>query len=84
MPKKKATKTVKASNPTPKKVVKAPTPASKKAKTTKGSSKSVATKDIVGFRLRMTPGTHKLLVKMASKEGVSQNTLINNLIKDAE
>ena len=73
MPKKKTTKTAKAVKSSPKKV-----------STKKASKVAKVAKEMVGFRLRMSPSTHKQLVKMATKEGVSQNTLINNLIKETK
>jgi predicted HicB family RNase H-like nuclease len=69
MPKKKASKTVT-------KTAKAP---AKKQTTT-----PVAAKGSVGFRLRMSPATHKQLVKLAARQGISQNTLLNQLIQDAK
>ena len=78
MPKKKASKTAKSA-------------ATKKASVKKGVAKKavkgvkpVGAKDVVGYRLRMDPGTHKQLVKMAAQKGVSQNTMINLLIHDAK
>jgi predicted HicB family RNase H-like nuclease len=73
MPKKKTSKSVtkKAKAPVKKKAVQTtPTP--------------VAVKGAVGFRLRMAPATHKQLVKLAAQQGVSQNTVLNQLIQDAK
>ena len=84
MPKKKASKVVKGAKKKAKVATKAAAPVKKKvAKAVKGP-KPVAAKGSVGFRLRMNPATHKQLTKMASQEGVSQNTLINKLIQDAK
>ena len=74
MPKKKTSKAVpakKAKAPV-KKVVKSATPV---AVTVAGS---------VGFRLRMSPANHKQLLKLAKQNGVSQNTMLNQLIQDAK
>ena len=76
MPKKKASKVARSAA---KKKAKAPV---KKA-AAKGV-KPVGATDVVGYRLRMNASTHKHLVKMAAQKGVSQNTMINQLIHDAK
>ena len=86
MPKKKTSKIVKG---IAKKTAKAPAkksaaPVKKKTATAKAGPKPVAAKGSVGFRLRMNPGTHKHLLKMAQQKGVSQNTMLNQLIIDAK
>jgi len=91
MPKKKTSKVVKgaatkkAKAPAKKSVVpiKKKTTVTKVAKAATGS-KPVAAKGAVGFRLRMEPGTHKQLQKMAQQKDVSINTMLNQLIKDAK
>ena len=81
MPKKKVSKVVKGAKKKAKAATKTAAPVKKK---TASGSKPVAAKGSVGFRLRMNPATHKQLTKLASQEGVSQNTLINKLIQDAK
>jgi len=56
----------------------------KKSVAVKGGPKPVTVEGSVGFRLRMTPGTHKQLVKLAQQNGVSQNTMLNQLIQDTK
>ena len=95
MPKKKVTKkaTTKKAAPakkvaTVKKVTltKKATPTKKATvkKVAKSGATSVVVKGSVGVRLRMSPETRKQLQKIAEKNGVSQNTMINQLIKDAK
>ena len=84
MPKKKASKVVKGAKKKAKVATKTTAPVKKKTAKAASGSKPVAAKGSVGFRLRMNPATHKQLTKMASQEGVSQNTLINKLIQDAK
>ena len=78
MPKKKVAKKAAAKKTAPAKK------AAPVKKTVKRSASSVPVKGSVGFRLRIAPETHKQLQKIAEKNGVSQNTLINQLIKDAK
>jgi len=83
MPKKKTSKVVKGAAT---KKAKAPVKkgvAPVKKKTAKGP-RPVPSQGSVGFRLRMAPATHKQLTKLAAQKGVSQNTMLNQLIQDAK
>ncbi len=85
MPKKKTSKVVKGAATKKAKAPVKKTAAPVKKKTARaGGPKPVAAKGSVGFRLRMNPATHKQLTKMATQNGVSQNTMINQLIQDAK
>ena len=78
MPKKKVAK---------KAAVKKAAPAKKAApvkKAAKSGVKPVTVKGSVGFRLRISPENHKQLKSVAEKNGVSQNTMINQLINNAK
>ena len=56
----------------------------KPAKTAKAAGVVQSGKtSVVGLRVRMTPTIHKQLKKKAEKEGLSQNALINKLIKES-
>jgi predicted HicB family RNase H-like nuclease len=86
MPKKKTSKVAKGAAT---KKAKAPVkrsvaPVKKKTAAAKAGPKPVAAKGAVGFRLRMDPNTHKQLQKISHQKGISQNTLLNQLIKDAK
>lgn len=80
-PKPKAAAKKSAATPAPaaKKEVKA-----SKKKSSDSAMPPVPAKDAVGFRLRMTPAIHKMLKTKSEKEGVSQNTYINQLIQEAD
>jgi len=88
MPKKKASKVVKgaATKKAKAPVKKSVAPVKKKTAKVKvvAGPKPVAAKGAVGFRLRMDPGTHKQLQKMAQQKDISINTMLNQLIKDAK
>jgi len=86
MPKKKTSKVVKgaATKKAKAPVKKSAAPVKKKTATAKSGPKPVAVSGSVGFRLRMNPGTHKHLLKMAQQKGISQNTMLNQLIQDAK
>ncbi|MCL2305885.1 MAG: hypothetical protein FWC43_11130 [Planctomycetaceae bacterium] len=86
MPKKKVRKVVKGATAKKAKapVKKGVAPAKKKTAAAKTDSKPVAAKGSVGFRLRMAPATHKQLLKISQQKGVSQNTMLNQLIQDAK
>jgi len=71
MPKKKTGKAV---------TKKAKAPAKKAA----SGTAPVAVAGSVGFRLRMSPANHKQLLKLAAQNGVSQNTMLNQLIRDTK
>ena len=84
MPKKKTSKVAKgaATKKAKAPVKKSAAPVKKKTAAAKGGPKPVAVSGSVGFRLRMDPNTHKKLAKMAQQGGVSQNTMLNQLIQE--